>query len=314
MAALLVVAAVTALVIVPQVTQFGEILNSLREADWAWLAGAVLASAATYPLAAVQLAGASRARLPAARTIAVQVAAAVPGVVAPGAIGGAGLNLRYLERSGLSRAEALAAVTLANAAAFAVHAVALVTVGGIVTGIGVAAAPAPPRWALLAAVLAVAALAGVVFWIRLGRHLPVQRLAVRRLAGRRLAGQARELAGDLLEALRRPRQAAALLGGSAGVTAGYALALWCSLRAFGASLSPLRAAAAYLAGAAAGAVSPTPGGLGAVDAALTGALIRLGVTGATAVLGVVAFRVVTYWLPVLPGAAALRALRRRGHL
>jgi hypothetical protein len=45
------------------------------------------------------------------------VAAPVPGVVAPGVIGGAGLNVRYLERSGLSRA----AVTLANTAAFAVH-------------------------------------------------------------------------------------------------------------------------------------------------------------------------------------------------
>mgnify|MGYP001158011986 CR=1 FL=1 len=303
-ALLLVVAALTALVIVPQVTQIGEILNSLREAHWAWLAGAVLASAATYPMAAMQLAGASRARLPAASTIAAQVAAAVPGVVAPGAIGGAGLNVRYLERSGLSRADALAAVTLANTAAFAVHVAALGTIGGIVTGIGVAAVPAPPRWALLAAVIAVAALAGAVFWARLGRRLP----------GRRLAGEVRELAGGLLAALRRPRQAILLLGGSAGITAGYVLALWCSLRAFGAPLSPLRAAAAYLAGAAAGAVSPTPGGLGAVDAALTGGLIRLGVPGATAVLGVVAFRLVTYWLPVLPGAAALRALRRRGRL
>lgn len=301
---LVVVAALTALVIVPQVTQISEILNSLREAHWAWLAGAVLASAATYPMAAMQLAGASRARLPAASTIAAQAAAAVPGVVAPGAIGGAGLNVRYLERSGLSRAEALAAVTLANTAAFAVHVAALVTIGGIVTGIGVAAVPAPPRWALLAAVIAVAALAGAVFWARLGRRLP----------GRRLAGEVRELAGGLLAALRRPRQAILLLGGSAGVTAGYVLALWCSLHAFGAPLSPLRAAAAYLAGAAAGAVSPTPGGLGAVDAALTGGLIRLGVPGATAVLGVVAFRLVTYWLPVLPGAVALRSLRRRGRL
>jgi uncharacterized membrane protein YbhN (UPF0104 family) len=32
------------------------------------------------------------------------------------------------------------------------------------------------------------------------------------------------------------------------------------------------------------------------------------------VLGVVAFRLVTYWLPVLPGAVALRSLRRRGRL
>jgi hypothetical protein len=36
-----------------------------------------------------------------------------------------------------------------------------------------------------------------------------------------------------------------------------------------------------------------------------------GVPGGTAVVSVVVFRFVTYWLPALPGAVAIRELRRR---
>jgi uncharacterized membrane protein YbhN (UPF0104 family) len=41
---------------------------------------------------------------------------------------------------------------------------------------------------------------------------------------------------------------------------------------------------------------------------------RFGVADGTAVVAVVAFRLVTYWLPCLPGAVAFRMLRRRGSL
>jgi hypothetical protein len=72
-------------------------------------------------------------------------------------------------------------------------------------------------------------------------------------------------------------------------------------------------AAAYLAGAAIGAASPTPGGVGAIEAALVGALIGFNFPSGSAVAGVLAFRLVTYWLPILPGTTAFRALRRIGH-
>ena len=70
-----------------------------------------------------------------------------------------------------------------------------------------------------------------------------------------------------------PEQATLLFAGQVGVTGAYVLALSFSLRAFGAH--PLiHLAAAYLAGAAIGAVSPAPYGVGAIEAALVGALTR----------------------------------------
>jgi undecaprenyl-diphosphatase len=58
-------------------------------------------------------------------------------------------------------------------------------------------------------------------------------------------------------------------------------------------------------------VSPTPGALGAVEAALVAGLTGVGVAAGPAVAGVLAFRLVTFWAPTIPGFFAFRAVRRR---
>ncbi|MFC7563413.1 lysylphosphatidylglycerol synthase domain-containing protein [Actinomadura namibiensis] len=67
---------------------------------------------------------------------------------------------------------------------------------------------------------------------------------------------------------------------------------------------------AYLVGAAAAAAVPSPGGVGSTEAALTGALIALGVTAAPALQTVLLFRAITFWAPVPIGLLTSRTLRR----
>jgi uncharacterized membrane protein YbhN (UPF0104 family) len=62
------------------------------------------------------------------------------------------------------------------------------------------------------------------------------------------------------------------------------------------------------------AASPTPGGLVAMEAALVAGLTALGSSTGAAVAGVLAFRLLSYWLPMLPGWLAHRALRSSGSL
>jgi undecaprenyl-diphosphatase len=64
--------------------------------------------------------------------------------------------------------------------------------------------------------------------------------------------------------------------------------------------------------AAVAAASPTPGGLGAMEAALVAGLTAVGAPTGPSVAGVLAFRLLTYWLPVVPGWLAYRALRADG--
>ena len=71
-------------------------------------------------------------------------------------------------------------------------------------------------------------------------------------------------------------------------------------------------AVVFLAGNALGSAAPTPGGLGAVEGALIAGLTTIGhLDSATATSAVLLFRVLTFWLPVLPGWLAFTTLTRR---
>jgi uncharacterized protein (TIRG00374 family) len=94
----------------------------------------------------------------------------------------------------------------------------------------------------------------------------------------------------------------------------YVLALTASLVAFHVHVPFTSILVVYLAGTALASASPTPSGLGAVEAALVAGLIRIGVGVGPAVAGVLTFRLLTFWVPMLPGAVAVRFLRRRGAL
>src|SRR5277367_2922875 len=55
----------------------------------------------------------------------------------------------------------------------------------------------------------------------------------------------------------------------------------------------------------------TPGGLGVVEAALTGALVALGVPGRQALTDVLVYRAITFWLAAAVGWVIYWRLRRK---
>jgi uncharacterized membrane protein YbhN (UPF0104 family) len=160
----------------------------------------------------------------------------------------------------MAPAESVAVVTLANGAGFVTHVLLLIVVGGAVASAGISAGQFPARWAVLALVIGVALIAGAAFWSASGRGP--------------LTAAVSQLVRRLLGAVQGPRPAMLLMADSLGITAGYVLAPWFSVRAFGAQPSFADVTVAFLVGAAVGTASPTPGGLGAVEAALTGAVIQ----------------------------------------
>src|SRR6266699_1575373 len=68
-------------------------------------------------------------------------------------------------------------------------------------------------------------------------------------------------------------------------------------------------AVAYAAANIASAIPITPGGLGVIEVTLVAITVGFGAPRATAVLAVLGYRVVNYWLPLLPGAVAYLRLR-----
>lgn len=105
-----------------------------------------------------------------------------------------------------------------------------------------------------------------------------------------------------------------LFGGSALVTLAYIGAFAVSVEAFGGGPGIVVIGAVYLGASALAAAAPTPGGLGAIEAALVAGLTGVGVAAGPAVSAVLLYRLATYWLPVAPGWLCWRVLQRREYV
>jgi uncharacterized protein (TIRG00374 family) len=106
-------------------------------------------------------------------------------------------------------------------------------------------------------------------------------------------------------------QAALLTAGRLGFDYGCLLA---ALRATGAEPKPSLVLLAYAAADIIALLPITPGGLGIVEASLSGLLILAGIRPGYAVLATLAYRVASYWLPLLAGPPAYLLFRSRyGH-
>jgi uncharacterized protein (TIRG00374 family) len=89
------------------------------------------------------------------------------------------------------------------------------------------------------------------------------------------------------------------------------LALLAALVAAGARPRPSLVLLAYVAAVVLGMIPITPGGLGFVEAGLAAMLLLAGVPGPAATLATLAYRLVSYWIPIAAGPVAYALFRRR---
>ena len=144
-------------------------------------------------------------------------------------------------------------------------------------------------------------------------HMPVAVLAVpagRRALRARVSPTLGQVLPRLLDVAQQPVKLAQGIGGALLLSLSYILCLAACVAAFGRSVPIASIAVVYLTGSAIGSILPTPGGLGGVEAALTAGLTAAGLPGAVAVSAVLLFRLLTFWLPVPFGWAALSFLER----
>ncbi|MGW2341456.1 lysylphosphatidylglycerol synthase domain-containing protein [Streptomyces sp. NPDC001661] len=282
---------------------FGSIVG---EAEWGWVGLAVLFSALSYVAAAMSLLGFVPERVPFMRAVAAQVAGSFVKIVAPAAVGGVALNTRFLQRAGVRPGLAVASVGASQLFGMGSHILLLLTFGYL-TGTEKTPSLSPSR-TVIAGLLTVAVLVLVVTSIPFLRKFVVTR--VRSL----FAG----VVPRMLDVLQRPRKLLTGIGGMLLLTACFVMCLDASIRAFGdetqTTISLASVAVVFLAGNALGSAAPTPGGVGAVEATLTVGLIAVGLPKEVAAPAVLLYRLLTLWLPVLPGWLFFNHLTRKGAL
>ncbi|MEU0056517.1 lysylphosphatidylglycerol synthase domain-containing protein [Streptomyces sp. NPDC006334] len=282
--------------------EFGPLVAN---AEWGWVAAAVLFSALSYVAAAMSLLGFVPERVPFPRTVAAQVAGSFVKIVAPAAVGGVALNTRFLQRAGVRPGLAVASVGASQLFGLGCHILMLLSFGYL-TGTEKTPSLSPSR-TVIAGLLTVAVLVLVVTSVPFLRKFVATR--VRSL----FAG----VVPRMLDVLQRPQKLVTGIGGMLLLTACFVMCLDASIRAFGdqdASISIASVAVVFLAGNALGSAAPTPGGVGAVEATLTVGLIAVGLPKEVAAPAVLLFRLLTLWIPVLPGWLAFNHLTRKGAL
>jgi len=292
----LVVLAFAIHVLLPQVGELRHSIDAIKRADVSWLPVALVTTALTFVFAAVALRAASSRPLPFGETVLAQLASSFANRLAPGSVGGLGVNERFLCHAGqLDNAQASTVLALNGLAGVIVHMTALVVVGIAAQGDASEHFHSPHRWELLVGFTVILVVAGIVWRVpRLRSHI---------------IPALKDGWAELRAIGKRPAEAAALFAGAVGITTSYAVTFYICLVALHAHISPAQAAFVYLGGAVVSSVAPTPGGLGAMEAALVAGLTHIGIHDGRAVASVLTFRLLTYWLPILPGYLSLRYLR-----
>jgi uncharacterized protein (TIRG00374 family) len=139
--------------------------------------------------------------------------------------------------------------------------------------------------------------------------------------GRRVGGRIRRLGADRVESLLRsmaqrvqqlthePKHLAATLALALGNWVLDAASLWVMFVAFGYWPSFGTLIAVYGLGSVLAMLPLTPGGLGLVEGVMVPAFAALGVPAGVALLAVIGWRVLEYWLPIPIGGIAYASLR-----
>ena len=289
-------------VLLPQLANVGDSFVALRSANWGWLVASAVLSAATYVAAAVCTIGSVPDPVPFVPTVEAQLASSFVNRVTPANVGGMALNVRFLQKAGVEPAQAVTGVGLNSFVGAVVHIVLLVVFLTWAGRDSSAAFRIPADSKYLVIIALVLAAVGVFVATRRGRKL--MRTHVFVFLRRSWAGM-RSLA-------RSPSRLAALLGGSIGVSVAYIAALAACVAAFHGGSSFAEVGAVYLGASIIAAAAPTPGGLGAMEAALVAGFTGVGMDPGVAVATVLSYRLVTYWLPILPGWISFQVLERRG--
>lgn len=270
----------------------------LQDASWSWAFVALILSGLTYIAAAMALEGFVPERLQFFRTLQAQLAASFATLISPPTLGAVAVNLRYLQRAGVHPALGAASVGVSQVMAFVVHIVLLLGFG-LIAGTRQENEFKPPSWAVF--VLLGALAVAVVLLL-----MPY----TRKWLTRRIRPIFQQVGPRLLTLLQQPRKLGLGIGGILLLNLGYCACLIACVWAFGGSAPLAAIAVVYLAGATIGQAAPTPGGLGAVEAALAAGLTAAGVPGGLAVSSVLLFRVMTFWLPTVPGWLAFNSLQK----
>jgi putative heme transporter len=238
---------------------------------------------------------------------------------AAGGAGGVAVTAWSLRRSGMDGREVAQRMIAFLMLMYGVYMTALVVCGvGLYTGVF----PGPHPFAItivpaIVGAVGLAAIVGIAFVPedleqRLARTARRRRSSTGQRAVRwlgRFASAPAAASGGARFALQKLRRPEWALLGVVGWWGFNVAVLYATFRAFGDAPPVAVLVQAYFVGMLAN-LLPLPGGIGGVDGGMIGALVAFGVGSSLALIAVLVYRLLAFWLPSIPGVIAYFQLRR----
>jgi uncharacterized protein (TIRG00374 family) len=303
--------------IVPQIADLGPTLRRLRSGNPWWLGLGVPLEALSLVAYVFLFRGVfsrddGRIGWRASLQITLAGGAATKLLAAAGS-GGVALTVWALRASGLAAEEVARGVVSLEILTYAVYMAAL-TIGGLGLSVGLFEGSAPVALTLVPALFGLVVIALVLSMQRLAS--PIERFLLRRAQHSQKRSARWHRAASFPLALRDGLRCALVIVrghdrswlGSIPSWGFDIATLWVSFRAFGHSPPAAVLIMGYYVGTLANTL-PLPGGIGGVEGGMIGAFVGFGVDGSLAVLAVLGYRTISYWIPLLPEGVGYLRLR-----
>lgn len=304
--------------VLPQLAGLAGTLHRLRNGNKLWLAvglglesisllGYVALFRLVFSCEGVHVTWGSSIQITLAGTVATKLLAA-------GGAAGIALTVWALRAAGLSAKAVARRMTSFEILLYAVFMLSLVIFGGGLA-LGIIPGRAPQTLTLVPCLFGIVAILVVAVVAYFSDRAERALARLERRGGSRVRRWLAKLApvpgtlhGGLLETMKVLRQPRPDALSAVAYWAFDIATLWASFRAFGAWPPVAVVVIAYFVGQLAN-LLPLPGGIGGVEGGMIGSFIAFGINGGTAVLAVLAYRIISFWLPVLPGSVAYVRLR-----
>jgi glycosyltransferase 2 family protein len=282
---------------------FGTIAGELGKADLVWVLIALLLAQSAYIGSGVSVRGAVATPLALLPCVVLQSAIKFINITVPSSAGRIGMNLRFLQRMGASRPEAVAAGAVDDVSETMVQ-VAFFLLAVPLVGASVDTSQfhgAGPDTRLVVGIVIAVVITVVAI------------LAVPKLRAK-VVPQVRSALSSLWSVARVRRKRVELFGGNVASELAYALALGATCLAYGVHLNLAQLVFVNTSAAVVSGVIPVPGGIGAAEAAISAGLITMGVDESTAFAIALTQRLCTFYLPPIWGYFSLQWLVRKGYV
>jgi len=300
--------AVLAFFVLTLVTSWSEIVDAMSGVNGVWLVPVFVATIFGTVGGAMSLSGSVVRRVPFGEATVVMFGQSFLNRFTPMNAGGMAMRIRYLQKGGTDPAVATAAIGLTSAASGVMQVLFIAffflwSSSDPTSGLSLRGDDGGDTDVSVVVLFVVAVIVAVIVVAVTPR--------IRRWLVDFVRSTIEKLRADFGALLRMPAKLGLLFGGATVAKLSTIVAFAAACRAFDIDLAFAQLGALYLAANTVASAVPTPGGVGAVEAALVFVLTNAGVDDAAAWAAVLLFRLVNYWFPTIPGYVALRISERR---